>query len=163
LEPASLILTYPGVCFAREGDVGLVLWHGEPTLAANRWLVGLISSARRAGKGIRVGIQLIDGGSGMPDAEARRYVQQAFSEELPHVRRFVNAPLGDSMKQSLVRTVLRGMAMIGDKAKVVVIASTIDEALDLVAPVASSDTPSRTVLSRTIDQLFAEAGLPRPG
>ena len=91
MEPASPILTYPGVGFARAGDVGVILWHGDPTLAANRWLVNLIATARRTGKGIRVGVQLIDGSSGLPDAEARRYVQQAFAEELPHVRRFINA------------------------------------------------------------------------
>lgn len=162
MSSTSLIQTYPGLVVARAGDVGLILWHGEPTLAANRWLIQYVTTARRAGSGFKIGIQLICDATPLPEADARRYVQEAFREELPHVRRFINAPLGDSMRQSLVRTILRGMAMIADRSKVVVIASTIREALDLTVPVASEDTPPRAVLDRLVDDLFAEARTPRP-
>ncbi len=163
VEGRPSIVAHSNVCFTRAGDVGLVLWHGEATLAANRWLSHLVTSARRSGDGIRIGVQLLADRTGLPDAETRRYVQQVYAEELPHIRRFINAPLGDSLKQSLMRTVMRGMTMIGDKSRITFVASTIDEALDLVAPVASADTPPRSVLSRGIDQLFAEAKLARTG
>ena len=143
----------------RSGDVGLVLWHGDPTLAANRWLLGHIVSARRAGHPYRIGLQLIAEQAPLPDAETRRFVQAMFKEELPHIHRFINAPLGDSMKQSLVRTVLRGMAMISDKSRAVVIASTLEEALDMASAVASAETPPRSVLRRTVDEMFALAAL----
>lgn len=47
-----------GVVVARASDVGIILWHGEPTVGANHWVIGHVVAAQRAGHPMRVGLQL---------------------------------------------------------------------------------------------------------
>jgi hypothetical protein len=152
---------HPSLAFSVAGDVGLILWSGTPTIEANRWLMGRFTAGLSAIDGTAVGLQIIGEDTPVPDSATRRYVQQSYQQDLARVRRLVNTPLGDSLRQSIIRTVLRTMAVVGDRRKVLTIAATIDEALDLVAAVSSPHTPSRAVLSDRIDQLFNAKGLSR--
>lgn len=153
--------TYPGVAYSVAGDVVIILWTGDPSLAANRWLIEQLSRVRLSRTQPALGLQIIAEQAGTPDADARRYIQEAFKHELVGLRRFVNTPLGSSFKQSLVRTILRGMALVGDRTKVMVIASNLEQALDLLAEKASPDTPSRDELRARIAQLFDVQGIAR--
>lgn len=153
--------TYPGVAFSTIGDVVIILWTGDPTLAANRWLIEQLSGVRTKRARPALGLQIIAEQAGTPDADARRYVQEAFKHELVGLRRFVNTPLGSSFKQSLVRTILRGMALVGDRNKVIVIASSLDQALDLIGEKASPETPTRQALEAQIAHLFSMQGIAR--
>jgi hypothetical protein len=158
---SSPIEQHPSLAFSVPGDVGLILWTGEPTIEANRWLIARFSAAISGIDGTAVGIQIIGDGAPVPDSATRRYVQQSYQQDLSRVRRLVNTPLGDSLRQNIIRTVLRTMAVVGDRKKVLTIAGTIEEALDLVAAVSSPLTPSRAVLSDGIDRLFNAKGLSR--
>lgn len=160
---ARHIALHPAVAFTSLGDVGLILWTGVPTIEANQWLVTQFLGSLAKIEGTTVGIQIIGDGAPVPDSATRRYVQERYDQDLARVRRLVNTPLGDSLRQNIIRTVLRTMALVGDRRKVLTIAATIDEALDLVAAVRSPLTPSRAALSERIDELFYAKGLSRLG
>lgn len=153
------IHTYPGVAFAMTGEIAVLLWTGEPTLAANQWAVNKIISERRAVGADLVLLQIIAEGAGTPGPEARRYIQEVYKRELSDMRRVVTAPLGGSFHQSLIRTILRGMAILARKSDYVTVVSTLDDGFAAVTR--GRTTPTVTELASTVEAMFAALRAPR--
>jgi hypothetical protein len=216
------IHTHPGVAFAVRGGVSVLLWTGDPTLAANQWAVERLLGQEWSRSGPRTGVpaagadgsglprepmkllgqewsrsgprtgvpaagadgsglprepmkllgqrgvisnemvllQIITEGAGTPDAEARRYIQSAYQRELSDMQRVVTAPLGDSFRQSVIRTIMRGMAVFARKSEFVTIVSTLDAGIAAVTKGRASPTPRE--LDACIDAMFAALGVARP-
>lgn len=144
------------VRYTATGDVAIVLWSGEPTIAANRWLVDGLLSSFLAQQPSCIVLVFIDADVSVPSAETRKDIQDVFRNELAPVRRLVNIPLGDSVKQTLFRSVLRAMAMLGDSRRVVSIAANVEEAIAAARAVAGPQTPTPLVLRGAIEALFAD-------
>ena len=153
----ALTIAHGGVVrYTASGDVAVVLWTGEPTIAANRWLVDGLLSSFLAKQPSCIVLVFIHPDVSVPSAETRKDIQGVFRNELAPVRRLVNIPLGDNVKQTLFRSVLRAMAMLGDSRRVVSIAANVEEAIASARAVAGPQTPSSLALRAAIDELFAD-------
>ncbi len=150
----------PSVSYACVGDVAIVLWSSVPTLSANRWLIGELIASFMPKTGTCIILVFLAPTASIPDAETRKLVQDTFRKDLDPVRRLVNVPLGSGLGQSLMRTALRTLAMLGDTRKVVSIASSVEEAISVTRAEARPDTPSGSVLRNAIHEIFAAAGVP---
>ena len=153
---ALTIARNPVVRHTALGDVAIVLWTGEPTIAANRWLVDGLLSSVVAKQPSCIVLVFIGEHVSVPSAETRKDVQKVFRNELAPVRRLVNVPLGDSVKQTLFRSVLRAMAMLGDSRRVVSVAGNIEEAIAAARSVAGPQTPHPLALRGAIEALFSD-------
>jgi len=96
----------------------------------------------------------------VPSAAVRTEMQgdlQALGKGLRHV---VSVVVGDSLRMSIARTVIRGMLFLsGQSARQAVVAS-IDEGFEIVAQSASKATPTRTELRMAVLNLFSSLKLP---
>lgn len=151
---------FEGVSYCAGGDLALVVWSGASTLEANRWV---IRRARAELLGLRTGLllQVVPEAATPPNAETRKYIQQEFSVLLPQTSRFVTVPLGSTLNQSVVRTIMRGMILISGMSQVAKVASSLEEGLALLFEKATPETPSRTESLRKLQQMMAEAGVTR--
>lgn len=147
------------VAYTAVGDVALVLWSGEPNLRDNRWFIERLEQSFLVHRESCVVLIFVVTGATLPDAEFRREVQEAYRNRLGPVRRLVNVLLGDDFATSLWRTTLRAVATIGDRRKVVTVAGTIPEAVELTRAVASPVTPPASVLLDHIHELFRASGV----
>ncbi|MBN8613046.1 MAG: hypothetical protein J0L92_20820 [Deltaproteobacteria bacterium] len=154
------IYKYPGCAVSSCGGISILVWTGEPTLAANQWAVRTLLSNRTKTAGEVTLLQIIAASAGTPDAETRAYIQDVYKRELSEVRRMVSAPLGDGFKQSVVRTIMRGMAVIAGKTQHITVVSTLDKAYD--ALLERRATPTRETLSSQVRAMFAELEAPPP-
>jgi hypothetical protein len=150
----------PSVSYAFVGDVAIVLWSSVPTVPANRWLIGELIASFLPRAGTCIILVFLSPTVSIPDAETRKLVQETFRKDLEPVRRLVNVPLGSGLGQSLMRTALRTLAMLGDTRKVVSIASSIEEAITVARVAAKPDTPSGSALRSAIHEIFTAAGVP---
>lgn len=155
------IHTHPGCAVSWCGGVAILLWTGQPTLAANRWAVGLIVAAqdepeRRDG----VLLQIIAEDAGLPDSDTRVYIQKVFERELSGLRRVVSAPLGDGFRQAVLRTIVRGIALVAGKSSYMLVVSTLEDAYDAV--LARRASPSRAALHARVLAMFEALGAPAP-
>lgn len=155
------IRRHPNVGYTTVGDVAIVLWTGDPTVVANRWLVDGLLSTFLASQPSCVVLVFIAPTSGVPDTQSRQMIQETFRTKLTSVRRLVNIPFGDSVKQTLFRTILRAMATLGDTKRVVSIAANIEEAIAAARAVALPETPSPIALRSAIHELFDVMGAAR--
>ncbi len=144
------IYKYPGCAVSTCGGLSLLVWTGEPTLAANQWVVRTLRANR--GDGEIALLQIIAASAGTPDAETRAYIQEVYKRELSDVRRMVSAPLGDSFKQAVVRTIMRGMALIAGKSQNMTVVSTLEEAYSAVLERRTS--PTRDQLAAQVRAMF---------
>ena len=158
----SPLSRYPGVGFLTHGDLALVTWTGEPSLAANRWLVDRMPAQVMSRHPSWLLLQIISPSCGTPGPEARQYVQEAFKTRLATVRCMVTVPLGDSLKQSIVRTIMRGMVILSGRSQTITVASSVDDALRLLGSVSSPDTPGRREVLADLRASFAELGVTEP-
>jgi hypothetical protein len=115
------------VAVARRGNVMLLLWTGEPTVQALDWVDEKVA-AEAASIERGVALQIIDPRAGPPNAAARARIQAMYRRELRNGRRLVTAPLGDSLRHSVMRALVRGMALVAGRSAHVSVASTLEDA-----------------------------------
>lgn len=148
------IYKYPGCAVSSCAGISLLLWTGEPTLAANQWAVRTLLANRIKTAGEVTLLQIVAETAGTPDAETRAYIQEVYKRELSDVRRLVSAPLGDGFRQALVRTIMRGMALMAGKTQHITVVSTLDQAYD--ALLERRTQPTREALASQVRAMFAD-------
>lgn len=144
----------PGVGFLIRGDLFIIVWTGEPTMASNKWIIDNVAGMSSSNPQGLIGLQIIMPNAGIPDAETRRYIEDSFRTRLGKIRNVVTAPIGDSLRQSLIRTMLRGMSVIANRSQSIAIVATLDEAIAQLLLVRSSQTPSRAEILTDLQRLF---------
>jgi hypothetical protein len=154
---AASIRTYPGVACARSGTVLLLLWTGEPTVDALEWVDATIAAeTKRWERG--VALQIIDPSAGTPGLEARGRIQALYRRELRAGRRLVTAPLGDSLRHSVLRALIRGMALVAGKTAHVSVASTLEDAY--AAALEGVEGLTAADLHRIVVRMYGALGVP---
>ena len=149
---AEQVHLYPGCAVSGCEGIAIILWTGEPTLAANQWATRMLLARRgRPGADVTV-LQIITEDAGTPDSETRAYIQEVYKRELSDVRRMVSAPLGNSFRQSVVRTILRGMALFAGKASNLTVVATLDDAY--AAVLAGRSQPRRAQLEAQVQAML---------
>lgn len=143
-----------GVVVRAQGDLGVIVWAGTPTVASNRWLVESLLAGLAEPNESYVVLQVILPQAGTPDTEARRYIQDAFRTRLTGLRLLVTTPLGDSLTVSVVRTIMRGMIILSGQSQRIRLAGSIDEALGALGRESQAATPSRREVLTTLRALF---------
>jgi hypothetical protein len=152
---------FEGVSYCAGGDLALVVWSGASTLEANRWVIRRTRTELLGLRSRGLLLQVVPEAATPPNAETRKYIQQEFSVLLPQTSRFVTVPLGGSLNQSVVRTIMRGMILISGMSQIAKVASSLEEGLALLFEKATPETPPRAESLRKLQQMMAEAGVAR--
>jgi hypothetical protein len=159
-EVADDVHACDGVATVGSGDVLFVLWKLAPTVERYDWFESRLDefAAQQASFVI---CQLILPTSTPPNARIRARTRETLARLRPKLRRVVSVPLGDALWMSVVRVVMRGMAIVTGHAETSTIASTLHEGLDQVTAAASSNTPGRADFVVGLGKACAALGLER--
>jgi hypothetical protein len=146
-----------GVGACRAGDVVVLMWNAPIDGARMDWaLQRLVRWIDDAG-GSAVVLNIVLSTASPPDGAARR----AFMR-LPHsrnrVRCFVTFAGGDGFWLSLVRSVVRGLAISTGQAGRFTVCGTLGAALDVVAHSAGPATPRGSELRAALAELGLAVG-----
>jgi hypothetical protein len=147
------VQVFDGVAAVSQGDVLLIEWKSGAKAARIGWVADRAREViARSGQGI-VAVQLLLPSATPPGLGEVGAVRAALPEVLGGARRLIVVPLGDSVWQALVRTVLRaGLAILGQSERIKVAPSAM-AALELVAQVRSPATPDDAALRSRLDAL----------
>jgi hypothetical protein len=97
-----------------------------------------------------------------PDAETRAENTARLRRIGPRMRRLVTIPLGDTFFVSIVRTVMRGIAVIQGNARTHVFANSVDEGLLRVIQASGPATPPGERIREDLRALYAALGVRAP-
>ena len=158
---AAGVQVYDGLAVTTRGDVVLALWKEPARLHRAKWLFDQVDAfAKDHPQGILAAYFILPSSS-PPDGPARAENQRRLQSLTPRIRRFLLVPLGDAMWTAIVRTVLRGVAIVvGMKNHA--IARDERDAFDQLLAYSSPRTPSRAELESASADLFEALGVAHP-
>lgn len=150
------VQVFDGVAFMQRGDVALYVYSSDARLHRTRWAFDRADDCvRTVGQpdGILI-LFIIPPSAAPPDAATRAENSARFKKIFPSIRRFVSVPLGDALRVSIVKAVMRAMILVQRQVGRHVIASTEAEGITRLLERAGPDTPDRATLEADLRSLW---------
>jgi hypothetical protein len=155
---AAPIALSDGVGVAIAGDVLLVVWKGAANRERYDWFEACVWSMAEEHASFAI-CQFVMSSSRPPDARLRARTRETLVALGPRVRCVVSVPIGDVLWATVVRTIMRGVAILSGHSDTVIVAGSLNEALDRIRRVASAATPERAALAAAARDLGTALGV----
>jgi hypothetical protein len=152
--------TFDGVAVVKRGDLIQILYAAPARLHRTRWLFDRIDE--RTGGMEVLALMVVLSTADPPDAETRAENTSRLRRIGPRLRRLVTVPLGDTFFVSIVRTVMRGLAVIHGNVRTHFVANSVDEGLVRVIQASRPATPSGERIREDLRALYAALGVRAP-
>jgi hypothetical protein len=159
---SAKVEVFDGVAFTTRGDVVLALWKEPARIHRSKWLFDHVDRVIAEQPDGVLAAYLILSSSSPPDGPTRAENQRRIQNIGTSFRRLLLVPIGDALWMSIVRTVMRGVAIITGN-KNLAIANGVADALDKLLLAKSDRTPPRRELEAAIRELFDALGVAHPG
>ena len=143
---------FDGVALGTQGDAMLTLWKSGSRAHRLNWMFEF-SEKFIVTQPSFVIMQVILPSSEPPDGDARKAISRQLEKLRPHMRRLVTVPIGDSFRISIVRSVMRAVALLSGLSGVQVIAADEEIGIRKLLEAASKDTPSAAELKQSMRAL----------
>src|SRR5579864_2689413 len=116
---------FDGVAFSKIGDTFVTVWRDSARLHRSRWLYDLVDTLLPQPGGV-VALLVVLPTSEPPDRASRVENSVRLRRLRPSLRRLVTVVPGDSFRMSIIRSVVRGMALSGGIAGVHTVKATLE-------------------------------------
>jgi hypothetical protein len=147
-----------GIAMAAAGDVLFTVWKGPSVDALiDRFEPHVWAMADKYPSFVIV--QIIMSSSSPPNASVRARARRAMTTLGPRLRCVLSLPVGDGLWTTLVRTIMRGMAVLSGQSDIVRTASSLPDMFERIGALASAHTPDRAELSRVVQELAKLSGV----
>jgi len=156
------VQTNDGVALVVRGDTLTSLWNAPARLDRSRWVYDAADelASRSSPDGIRA-LMILRPTSDPPDGPTRSENLLRMRQLKTSLRRLVTVVLGDELRQTIVRSILRIMALPLGPGRLGV-ASSVEDGIDRVLVAPNPSTPSFTELAYDAVRLFQALGLDPP-
>ena len=144
---------FDGVAFSKTGDTFVTVWKASARLHRSRWLYDLTDSLLPQSAGV-VALLVVLPTSEPPDRATRIENSVRLRRLRPSLRRLVTVVPGDSFRMSIIRSVVRGMALSGGIARVHTVQATLERGVMEMRKSASGVTPSFDDIRRMITEQY---------
>ncbi|MFO0548907.1 MAG: hypothetical protein U0271_10995 [Polyangiaceae bacterium] len=152
------VLQFDGVAMTTRGDVLLIVYKSPAKLHRTRWLFDRIDEFLASRSAPAMGFMLILPTADPPDAPTREENSVRMRKIGDKLRRLVTTPVGDDLRVMLVRTVMRGLAILHGRTRDHFVTSTVAEGLSRVAEAAGPETPPQAQLVLDLGRLQRALG-----
>lgn len=119
-----------------------------------RWCVSQLEALAASNPDGIVFFQFLLPSADPPSAAIRTQIQNDLARLGPKIRKMVTVVFGDSMRQSIVRTLMRGMLLLGGLSKQQAIVATLEDGASIVREAGGANVPSRAEITAAADALF---------
>ena len=140
----------------------VVVYRSAARLHRTRWLFDQAEVIAARNLNGTVVFMVVLPSADPPDKETRAENSARLKKLGDKVRRVVTVPVGDGLRVSIVRTVMRALALVQVQAQSFCIANTIDEGLRRLREVATAETPSRETIVADLRRLYEALGETSP-
>lgn len=148
---------YDGVAVMARGDLLMAVWRAAGERERLRWAFERTDEFAQTHPSFII-LNVVLPSSDPPDAKGRTETSARFKGYGDRLRRLVTVALGDSFRQSVVRTIMRAFAVISGTSKIYVVAATVDEAIRELLKTGTTETPDATQIRRDVNELLRLVG-----
>jgi hypothetical protein len=155
-----------GVALIVRGDALISLWNAPARLHRSKWVYDAADDLAASNPSGMCALMILLPTADPPDGPTRRENALRMRELKKSLRRLVTVVLGDDLRQMIVRSVLRIMALPLGPGRLGV-ASSVENGIEQILRAASPATPSFAELAEDVGSLFMALsadpprGLPR--
>jgi hypothetical protein len=146
------VVVSDGFAFAHGGDTAVIVYKSPARLKRIRWIFDRIEELAARTAPIN-GLLIVLESSDLPDAATRAENTRRMVELRGRLRRVVTVVLGDSMRVSLVRTIMRAMFLLQGMSRVQHIVSSVEEGLNTLLDDPTAQMPKRPELRATLTEI----------
>jgi len=147
------VKVFDGIGTLVRGDVLLCIWKADARLPRIQHVFRELNQLLATHSDVLL-IQMILPSSGPPDSDSRDRNRRELKRLKDQIRRFVSVPVGDALRMSLVRTIMRAMTLVSGTSAQHLVDRTIAIGVDHLLEKASPSTPSRRELLDSAASLF---------
>lgn len=141
-----------GVAFARGGDTAVIVYKSAARVQRIRWVFDRIEELAARAAPLN-GLLIVLPSSDLPDAQTRAENTQRMVSLRGRLRRVVTVIIGDSLRISLARTIMRAMFVLQGMSRVQHIVCSVEEGLDDLLRDPTPKMPDRARLEATLDEI----------
>jgi hypothetical protein len=145
---------YDGVALTQVGDTVLSLWKAGARVHRSRWIYDFLDDLAPRVPGGLLGLMVILPTSEPPDRATRQMNATRLRRLRPWMRRLVTVPLGDLLRFTLVRSVIRGMALTGGWSQIHFVEGTQSRGFARLLQAAGPLTPTDAELDASLRAQF---------
>ena len=149
-----------GVAAVELGNVLVAIWQHPATDARWDWMKAVMDRTAENSPGGFLMLDVTAATSSPPDAALRRRMQVDFKENLPRLRMLIVVALGDSLWVSVVRTIMRAVALLSGQSHRQVVVATVAEGVAVARKLGA--TASAAELTQAVDELSDALGVHPP-
>lgn len=144
-----------GIAFAYGGDTVVIVYASPARLQRTQWLFDRIE-AQAARHAQLNGLMVLLPSSDVPDAETRAENTRRMANLRGRLRRVVTVILGDDMRTSLVRSIMRAMFLLQGQSRVQQIVGSTEEGLRRLLSEPTPLMPSRGQLDVALREIASQ-------
>jgi hypothetical protein len=144
---------HDGVAVMARGDVVMAVFRAAARLERSRWLFERIDELVRKLQSFMV-LLIVLPTSDPPDRATRVENTARVKAYGERMRRVVTTAVGDSFRQSVVRAIMRALAVISGTSKTQLVVATIDEGIRELMKAKAPETPDAAQIRRDVDELL---------
>jgi hypothetical protein len=155
------VKTHEGLAITVLGDTMMTLWQAPARLPRIQWFFDEIEAhAAKQKSGVML-FQIILPTSDPPDGPARAENAMRLRKLMPLLRRVVTVAVGDALRASIVRTILRAMLVVQGQTHVQFVSNTVDEGIKTLLEKADPSTPTAPQIEAAVQSLYRALSVTR--
>ena len=155
----SAVQVFDGVAASWAGDAVVTVWNAPARLHRSRWLFDLVDERRARVPGSIGGLIVLLPTADPPDAPTRMENSVRLRRLRPSIRRVAAVALGDSFRVSIVRSVMRAMAVVSGISRTVSIETTLERGASALLSAATLETPSLDEIRQILVMQYEALGV----
>jgi hypothetical protein len=156
------IQVFDGVSLTSIGDTLLTLYTAPARLHRSRWAYDRADELARAQPEGVMGLMIVLPTADAPDAPTRMENRIRLRRLTGSLRRLVTVPVGDELRISIVRTIMRTMLWMQGQSRLMPVHDTLDGGVDCLLEVATPRSPGRQQVEAAIGELYRALQLDPP-
>ena len=162
MAASGVPLTHDGVALMARGDLVLIAYQRAARIHRTRWLFDRIDAILAGRKGSVVALMIILPTADPPDVATRAENKARMRKAGPHLRRLVTTPIGDAFRISVVRTIMRAIAILQGSSRVHFVCETVQEGIRCALEAAGPETPPLAQVVADLRALHDALGVAMP-
>jgi hypothetical protein len=159
MGPALEVVVSDGIAFAHAGDTALIVYASPARLLRTRWLFDRLDEMTARVAHINI-LLIVLPSADVPDADTRAENTRRMGRLRGRLRRVITVVIGDSMRLTLVRTIMRAMFLVQGQSRVQSIVNTIDEGMELLLSTPTPNMPERAQLTAALTDISHQLQCP---
>lgn len=136
----------------------MIVYEKPARLHRTRWLFDQVDEFVQRSSGDHIALLIVLPSADPPDGPTRAENKARLRKLGRSLRRIVTVPIGDAFRMTVVRTIMRAIALLQGQARVHFVEDSMEHGVGRLLEAASSATPPAHVIEEDLQAMYEALG-----